>query len=371
MVKSILKFQLQTFMNRPQHNKNLLRLIEELEDYSLLFMDLNGQIQTWNLGAQKILGYEENEIIGQNFRCFYTKEDIRDQKPDRLLSEALHSGKAKDEGWRVRKDGSTFWSIVSITAVHDQKQNVVGFGKLTHDLTTVKLAEKVLLEKNKELEQFNFIASHDLQEPLRTVMNFVTILKNEYSDKLDAEGRSFLDITLNATQRMKGLIHSLLSYSQLAKHPESVEIDCNTLVLSAVENLSALIINTGAVIHIDTLPVVYGYESELRQLFQNLIHNAIKFRKPDISPYINVGCQTFSDRVAFTISDNGIGIEDNYIDRIFLMFQKLHSSSDSDGYGIGLAFAKKIVSMHGGTISVQSTPGLGSAFTFTLFNHPT
>jgi len=358
-------------MIRPQQSENLLRVIEELEDYAFLFMDVNGQIQTWNPGAQKILGYQDDEIIGHDFRCFYTKVDTLNGKPDKLLGQARETGRAHDEGWRVRKDGSTFWSSTTITAAHDEQRNLIGFGKLTHDLTTVKLAEKNLQEKNKELEQFNFIASHDLKEPLRTVANFVTILKNEYGDKLDDEGRNFIDIILNATERMKGLIQSLLGYSQLGKQNQTTEIDTNDLVMSAVENLSALILSTKAMIDIDFLPVITGFETELRQLFQNLIHNAIKFRKPDISPIIHISCETFADYVAFTVSDNGIGIQDIHLDRIFLMFQKLHALSETEGYGIGLAYAKKIVSMHGGVISVQSTPGVGSAFTFTLINHPT
>lgn len=358
-------------MNQPQHNENLLRVIEELENYSFLFMDVDGLIQTWNPGAQKIHGYKDNEIIGENFRCFYTREDLLDGKPDQLLEEARKNGRAQDEGWRVRKDGTTFWASITITVVHDQQLNIVGFGKLTYDLTSVKLAEQVLQQKNKERDQFNFIASHDLQEPLRTVMNFITILKNEYSDKLDEEGRNYIDIALNATEQMKGLIKSLLDFSQLGNQNLPVEIDCNTLVMSAIENLNTLIIATGTVIHIDFLPTIHGFETELRQLFQNLIHNAIKFRKPDSSVFIHISCKTFPDQLVFTVSDDGIGIEDIHTDRIFEMFQKLNSPTESSGYGIGLAFAKKIVSMHGGSITVESKPGQGSAFTFTLNKNPT
>jgi len=357
-------------MNRPRQNENLLRVIEELEDYAFLFIDVDGQVQTWNPGAEKIKGYQEKEIIGKNFRCFYTNEDLLNGKPDRLLEEARINGRAQDEGWRVRKDGTTFWGSITIIAVHDEQRNLVGYGKLTHDLTSVKQAEKIMQEKNRDLEQFNFMASHDLQEPLRTVVNFVTILKNEYSDKLDEEGRHFLDITLLATERMKGLIHSLLSFAQLGFNSLPEEIDANVLVMSAIQNLDALIVSSETVIQIDPLPTIVGFETELRHLFQNLIHNAIKFRKKGSSAFVHIGCQLYSDHVAFTISDNGIGIEDKYTERIFQMFQKLHASPDSDGYGIGLAFAKKIVSLHKGTITVQSTPGIGSSFTFTLFNNP-
>lgn len=355
-------------MDNAQQHANLLKLIDELEDYAFIFLDTEGNIQTWNRGAQKIKGYTNTEIIGRNFRLFYTEEDRSNKKPDHLLTTAMTTGKAQDEGWRVRKDGTTFWGNITITAVHNAQGGVVGFGKLTRDLTDRKLAEQALVLdiKNKELEQFNYIASHDLQEPLRTISNYLQIIDEDYSNELNDEVKKYLHIVGRSTSRMSILVRTLLDFSRLGKSRKIDLVNCNLLLENVMNDLNNLIETTGVKITIDQLPVIPAYETELGQLFQNLISNAIKFRRKDIPAEIWIGCRSTKIIHEFFVADNGIGIEPKYFERIFQIFQKLNSDREFEGYGIGLANCKKIAEMHGGKIWIESEKGKGSTFKFTV-----
>ena len=353
-------------MDNKQQHENLLKIISELEDYAFLFLDTEGNVQTWNTGAQKIKGYTSKEIIGKNFRCFYTKADRLDKKPDSLLKTALKDGKVQDEGWRVRKDGTTFWGSVTITAVHDESGNVIGFGKLTRDLTERKLAEQILNSKNKELEQFNFITSHDLQEPLRTVSNYIRILEEDYFEELPEDAKKHLETIARATNRMSILITSLLDFSRLGRERKIVSVDCKLLIEDIISDLNTLIEASNTKIIINDLPKINGYKTEIRQLFQNLITNAIKFRKKDSKAIVKIGYIKSEIDHEFYVQDNGIGIEQKHFDRIFQIFQKLRAKDNVEGYGIGLANCRKIVEIHGGELWVESEYGKGSTFKFTI-----
>jgi signal transduction histidine kinase len=220
--------------------------------------------------------------------------------------------------------------------------------------------------KNKELEQFAYVASHDLQEPLRTMSAFVELLQQQYKGQLDANADKFLDYTLNASERMKVLIKDLLDYSRIGREKESRLVDCNLLVKEVVADLDKVIEDSGASIHASTLPVLQAYPTELKLLFQNLISNSIKFRKQGESPVIDIGSVNENGHWKFFVQDNGIGIEPQFLDRIFIIFQRLHNRSEYEGSGIGLAHCKKIVELHGGKIWVESVPGGGSRFIFTI-----
>ena len=256
------------------------------------------------------------------------------------------------------------------SVVYDEAENVIGFGKLTRDLTERKRTEYVntLEIKNKELEQFNYIASHDLQEPLRTVSNYIQVLEEDFSDQLNDEAKNHLKVIERATTRMSILVRSLLDYSRLGKNKQLVFTDCRLIVDHVIADLNNLIKTTGATILAEDLPVIQSYETELRQLFQNLIHNAIKFSKKDIKPVVKIGFKKGIDSTEFYVSDNGIGIDTKHFDRIFNIFQRLNKEQKFEGYGIGLANCKKIVELHGGRIWVESNLGEGSTFKFTLAN---
>ncbi len=227
--------------------------------------------------------------------------------------------------------------------------------------------------KNKELEQFAYIASHDLQEPLNTISSFIGLIAEDYGDSFDDVGRESLTFIKDASVRMKKLIDALLQYSRLGRSKDYSDVDCNTIFKELVADLKNVIETTKAKINVKNLPIVKGSEVELRLLLQNLVSNAIKFREPNSIPEINVSCSKKNDPEGtsngfweFSIQDNGIGIPEQHKERIFAIFQRLHSREQYQGTGIGLAHCKKIVESHGGTIWLESQEGKGSTFYFTI-----
>jgi light-regulated signal transduction histidine kinase (bacteriophytochrome) len=236
------------------------------------------------------------------------------------------------------------------------------------DITEQKIQEAKLKKYNKELEQFAYIASHDLQEPLRTVANYMEVFEEDYLPLLDDKARNYLLSVNRATQRMSNLIKSLLAFSRLGHNKILVSVDCNKLIDEVIADLAIMIKKSGAVIHFSEMPVLNLYEIEIQQLFQNLITNAIKFRKKDTPPEIQINACKVNEYWEFSIRDNGIGIAPNSFDRIFDIFQRLHTTEKYEGSGIGLANCKKIVQMHNGEIWIESALGQGTTFYFTLSN---
>lgn len=225
-----------------------------------------------------------------------------------------------------------------------------------------------LEEKNKELEQFAYVASHDMQEPLRTISGFVELLQHQYQGKLDDKADKYLNFMAQSSDRMKVLIKDLLEYSRIGRKKELGEVDCNKILNEVLGDLGAAITEADAEISSQVLPVINGYPTEIKQLFQNLIINAIKFSKKNSSPQIKISAENIKGYWQFSFADNGIGIEEKYNERIFEIFQRLHTRTEYEGSGIGLSHCKKIVELHKGKIWVESTPGKGSIFYFTLPN---
>lgn len=220
--------------------------------------------------------------------------------------------------------------------------------------------------KNKELEQFTYIASHDLQEPLRTVSNFIQIIEEDISDELRGEIELYLEKIKNATVRMRELVRALLAFSRLGRDVKFQKMDLQKVMTYVVQDLDDLIQRNKAEIRIPRLGSISGSELELRQLFQNLLTNAIKFRRPDVPPIVELKVSEFPSYYQFEVKDNGIGIEETYYDRVFHIFQRLNHDSDYEGHGIGLAFCKKIVELHRGRIWILSEKGVGTTIYFTL-----
>jgi signal transduction histidine kinase len=223
-----------------------------------------------------------------------------------------------------------------------------------------------LERKNKELEQFAYIASHDLQEPLRTTFSFVELLQTQYYGKLDAKADKYLTYILQSSDRMKVLINDLLDYSRIGNKKELQKVDCNIILQEVLDDMGKTIKDQNACIRSEYLPVIKGYRTEIKQLFQNLIANAIKFRKKDTCPEVRITVTEDQSSWNFAISDNGIGIAEDHKDRIFIIFQRLHTRSEYEGSGIGLAHCQKIVALHGGKIWVNSLPGQGATFHFQI-----
>ncbi|UZR99037.1 sensor histidine kinase [Chondrinema litorale] len=224
----------------------------------------------------------------------------------------------------------------------------------------------LLEQKNKELEQFAYITSHDLQEPLRTITNYIQIIYEDFEKELDQDILNYLQTISQSTERMKALIRALLEFSRLGRNRMLIDVDTNKIVAEVIDDLHQLIQSTNAKVEVGNLPKLQGYETELRQTFQNLVSNAIKFQKENLAPEIYINYKELEDFHQFSITDNGIGIEVKNIERIFHIFQKLHLDKKYGGYGIGLANCKKIVEIHGGTIWVESEKGKGSTFCFTI-----
>jgi len=366
------------------------RMINEVEDYAILLMDKDGFIQNWNKGAEKIKGYSASEIIGKNFRIFYRKEDQDKKLPEFLIEEASRKGKASHEGWRLRKDGTLFWGSIVITALHDDNNNLIGFTKVTRNLTERKLAEDKLreyaerIEKhneelqriNKDLDSFTYMASHDLQEPLRKIRTFCNIISSKGHDALPAGISGYFERIITSVSRMQTLIDSLLNYSRATTSEIILRpVKLNTVIEDVKKDLAEMIEEKQVTIICDDLPVVKIEKSQFHQLFFNLIENAIKYRREDVLPEIRITAESFwkqdNNRSKIhlhriTVSDNGIGFEQKYAENIFKLFQRLHGRNEYSGTGIGLAICKKIIENHKGTIKAASEPGKGTAFIIEL-----
>ncbi|MCX6269566.1 MAG: response regulator [Bacteroidetes bacterium] len=218
----------------------------------------------------------------------------------------------------------------------------------------------------KEIEQFTFITSHDLQEPLLTLTNFTQLLQEEYAGKLDENGNKYIEFICNSANRMKTLVKGLMDYSLLGKAALKTRVDCNKLVVGVLSEMSGSIEKANAAVVVQPLPVLPCYQFELRLLFHNLISNALKFRRPEIDPEITISASNQGEEWVFSVADNGIGIEEKDQEKVFIIFKTLHNRNDYDGTGIGLAHCKKIVEMHGGKIWVSLNKAGGSTFYFTI-----
>jgi signal transduction histidine kinase len=227
-------------------------------------------------------------------------------------------------------------------------------------------ASKELEIKNKELEQFAYVASHDMQEPLRTTSSFVELLQQQYKGRLDDQADKYLSFIAQSSDRMKVLIKDLLDYSRIGRKKELAQVDCNVILQEVLADLGVAVDEAGAQINSDILPALNGYPTELKQLFQNLVINAIKFRKKNVSPQINISVKRNGSYWQFAFKDNGIGIEEKHNQRIFEIFQRLHTRKEYEGSGIGLSHCKKIVGLHNGNLWVESALGKGSTFYFTI-----
>jgi len=227
-------------------------------------------------------------------------------------------------------------------------------------------ANKELERKNKELEQFAYVASHDLQEPLRTISSFLDLLNKQYRDQFDEKAGKYMNFVLQASDRMKVLINDLLEYSRIGKKKETARVDLNEMVNAVLSDLNKAITDADAKIAVQELPTINAYPTEMKQIFQNLIINAIKFRKKDIAPEIEIASERQNGHWKFMVKDNGIGIDPKQTERIFVIFQRLHTRNEYEGSGIGLSYCKKIAELHKGKIWVESRPGEGSNFCFTI-----
>jgi PAS domain S-box-containing protein len=365
-------------------------MVEEVQDYAILYLNHEGIVENWNLGAEKIKGYKAHEIIGKNFSNFYTESDRKSNLPQKLLNIAIEKGKATQEGWRVRKDGSLFWASVVITAVHNKKGQVIGFSKVTHDLTEKKKADDKLklnaleleqknaeLEKmNQELQSFAYISSHDLQEPLRKIQTFASQILEKEFENLSDNGKDKFQRMQNAAQRMQTLINDLLSYSRTNIQERIFKkTDLSKIVEEVKEDLKEEIEQKNAIIENCENCEANIIPFQFRQLLYNLISNSLKFSNPETPIVIKISSKIVKGEALenkklekdtnychIQIKDNGIGFDQQYSSKIFEVFQRLHGKLEYTGTGIGLAIVKKIVDNHNGIITATGEKNKGATF---------
>ncbi len=336
-----------------------------------LTINEEGRIVEANLTAAKQLGVERSILIGKPFNLF-SAEDYREELHLHLRkvfkTRQPHTCEIKLNG-RSRING--YVQLDSAYVLDSNGQNLTR--TTMTDISDRKQAEEKLKlfagkleQSNRELEQFAFIASHDLQEPLRKIHAFGNMLGNKSGDKLDKQGKDYLNRMQNAAKRMQQLIGDLLKYSRVATRPESLDtVDFRETVTEVVSDLELKIKRLGADVEVSELPVIKAEKSQIYQLFQNLIANSLKFHRDD-RPHIKIYSRPTDHGCRIFVEDNGIGFDEIYMERIFAPFQRLHGRSAYEGTGMGLAICRKIVERYGGSITAQSKPGEGSTFIITL-----
>ncbi|HEX9996601.1 MAG TPA: PAS domain S-box protein [Abditibacterium sp.] len=339
--------------------------IVEAADDAIIGLDMDGNIVTWNGGARRLYSYSAEETVGHS-EAMLIPHDLPDELPHIL--DSIRRGETLDhyETVRVRKDGKRLDVSFTLSPIKDGQGKIIGIASIARDITEAKLSEAELRRSNAELEQFAYVASHDLQEPLRAMAGTVQLLQQSYKGQLDADADEIITHAVAAATRMQTLINDLLAFSRLARHGKTfAPTDCTEILTDVETILEVAIAESGAVITHDALPVVMGNASQLRQLLQNLLSNAIKFR--GLRPLqIHVSARRDQNTWLFSVRDNGMGIEEQYFERIFVIFQRLHTRDEYPGTGIGLAICQKIVERHGGHIWLESETGQGTTFYFTL-----
>ncbi|HEV2681336.1 MAG TPA: ATP-binding protein, partial [Rhodanobacter sp.] len=349
-------------------------LLEAAPD-AMVVVDQNNDIVLLNVQAEKQFGYRRDELLGQNITNIipagFAERLIADGSRSAADALAQQIG-AGIELLAKRKDNSEFPIEIMLSPLVGAQGLLVTAA--IRDITKRKQAEEILVRKieelkrsNDELGQFAYLASHDLQEPLRMVASYTQLLSQRYKGKLDADADDFIAFAVDGANRMQRLIQDLLIYSRVGTNTSDLlEISSTSALLVSLQNLRGAIEESDASVTYDELPTVLADETKLVQLFQNLVGNAIKYHR-DESPRVHIRARrTDAGRWAFSVEDNGLGISSQYFERIFGMFQRLHKREEFDGTGIGLAICKKIVEQHGGAISVESTVGEGSRFHFDL-----
>lgn len=345
------------------------RSVAETAIEGIISTDEHGVISYWNPGAERLFGRTAAETIGKS---------VEVALPDKVLAPSRRNATSALVGTTFetvgrRSDGTSFPVELSLSE-WTTSQGARFFTGIARDITGRKDAERALEAKaselarsNQELEQFAYVASHDLQEPLRMVSNYTQLLARRYKDRLDPDANEFIEFAVDGARRMQDLIRDLLEYARVGTRGKEFKVtSVDRIVTNALVNLSGAIDEAGAEVNVGPMPTFACDASQLGQVFQNLIGNAIKFRRPGAKPVINVSATAERNGWAICIRDNGIGIDAKHFGRIFQMFQRLHGRGEYSGTGIGLALCKKIVERHNGRIRVESTPGKGTTFVFTI-----
>jgi PAS domain S-box-containing protein len=324
-----------------------------------------------NRKMAEMLGYSVEEMLGQPVSKFMNSAS--GSRAAATIGGLQVGAVVQIDGRLLSKDGTAVLAAIAATPIVDDAGEHIGSLAMISDVTARRKMEQALERTNRELarsnadlEQFTSVASHDLRSPLNTIGGYAELLSLRYAGKLDADGDEFLALIVDAVKHMQALIDDLLAFARLGANPAPPEpVDSAELVERVIQRLQAAIRESGAVVTLGDLPIVHGQSSQLSQLFQNLIGNAIKFHGEE-APHVTISAKRQDQDWLFVVEDNGIGIEPAYAERVFVIFRRLHTREEYPGTGIGLAICKKIVEQHGGRIWVESQPGHGTRFLFTM-----
>jgi len=352
-----------------------------VRDYAIFALDTEGHVATWNIGAQRFKGYTPEEIIGKHFRIFYPPEDIAAGKPERELEEATRVGRAEDEGWRIRKDGTRFWASVVITALHDASGALVGFAKVTRDLSERRAAEQRKLDDARRvaaaelanLAKSEFLAamSHELRTPLNAIGGYADLLALGINGSLSQQQAEYVQRIRRSQQHLLGIINDLLNYTRI--EAGQVTYDLGLVALSGiVANVIPMIEPQaearGVEVHAETKEglLALADSSKVEQIVLNLLSNAAKFTPR--GGRVTVEMRRKGDRAVIRVSDTGIGIPSEKLESIFEPFVQVGRSlkSPHEGTGLGLAISRDLARAMNGDLTVKSELGVGSAFDLTL-----
>jgi len=352
---------------RGEEGRSQLSAIVDSSRDAIYAYDLSGTILTWNPAAEGLYGFSAEQIVGHSAD---TIVPIDRRAELREIIDAVGNKAHVAQGMeteRQRRDGTVFPAVLTISPIRDAKGRTISLSVIARDITKRKRAENELRRANQDLEQFAYSASHDLQEPLRTIKIYSELLTERLGAVVEGESVEFLDHLQSAATRMEFLVRDLLAYTQITKPDTQVEeTDANKALTEALDNLGGAITESGAVVTCDELPALRVHGTHLRQLFQNLIGNAIKYRSAERHPAVHVEAERQDGFLIFTVRDNGIGIKPEFKEQIFGLFKRLHNADQYSGTGIGLAICQRIVERYHGRIWVESEFGRGSEFRFAL-----
>jgi len=347
-------------------------IFENIQDL-FIQTSLDGVITEISPSVKEVLGFERDELLGKSVYKLYFNPEDRNNLVELIKKNGVVNGYKTIS--QNKKGELAYISINSrlITGNNGEPDYLVksvrDITQSTNDELKIELQNRELITKNRELEQFTYITSHDLQEPLHTLISFSTLIQEELEGNINDHAKKYLDFITKSSVRMQELVKGLLDYSRLGKEKEYSLVDCNELLSDVISDMESTILNSNAHIEIKQLPTLNGYAIELRLLFQNLISNALKFTRKELVPEVVVSVKNESTMWHFVVKDNGIGIDEKDKEKIFVIFKRLHNRQDYEGIGIGLSHCKKIVELHGGAIWVESKLGEGSEFHFTIPKH--
>lgn len=356
------------------HDETVHQMLDSRGDYAIFMLDAKGCVASWSKGAHHIKGYSREEILGEDFSVFYTAEERSSGKPKRDLDVAARDGRFEEESLRVRKDGSTFWGNVVLTAVRDRTNTLAGFVKVTRDLTERRGAheravadDQALKALNAELEAFTYSVSHDLRAPIRQIEGFSKILGEHLGSHIDPQVAYYLQRIEEGSQHMGRLVNDLLDLSQIGRKqvsPRLVSIDA--LVGEVLRNVRSDSKDRDIEWRVDSFPPTLCDPGLIHIVLTNLLSNAVKYTRPRKKAVIEVRQMVVDGQLVIYVRDNGVGFNMKYADRLFGVFQRLHRAEEFEGAGVGLATVQRIIRKHNGRVWAEAVLNGGATFFFTL-----